>query len=80
MTLQPLPGITLPIIQAPMAGAQDSALAVSVSNAGGLGSLPCATLSPDALRNELAILTARDVPSLQCKLLLLPAARARPCA
>lgn len=59
MTLQQLLGITLPIIQAPMAGAQDSALAVAVSNAGGLGSLPCATLSPDALRNELAILTAR---------------------
>lgn len=59
MILQQLLGITLPIIQAPMAGAQDSALAVAVCNAGGLGSLPCATLSPDALRNELAILTAR---------------------
>ncbi len=59
MTLQSLLGIQLPIIQAPMAGVQDSALTVAVSNAGGLGSLPCAMLSPDALRKELAAITAR---------------------
>jgi len=53
MTLQQLLDIELPIIQAPMAGAQDSALAIAVSNAGGLGSLPCAMLSLDAMRNEL---------------------------
>jgi len=53
MTLQEFLGIELPIIQAPMAGVQGSALAVAVSNAGGLGSLPCAMLSPDALRKEL---------------------------
>jgi nitronate monooxygenase len=51
-------GIELPIIQAPMAGVQDSRLAVAVSNAGGLGSLPCAMLSPDAMRTELAHITA----------------------
>ena len=44
MTVQELFGIDLPIIQAPMAGVQGSALAVAVSNAGGLGSLPCAML------------------------------------
>ena len=48
--LQALLGIELPIIQAPMAGVQDSALAIAVSNAGGLGSLPCAML---ALREEI---------------------------
>jgi len=53
-TLQSLLGIELPIIQAPMAGVQGSALALAVSNAGGLGSLPCAMLSLDAMRNELA--------------------------
>lgn len=53
MTLQNLLGIELPIIQAPMAGVQGSALAIAVSNAGGLGSLPCAMLDPDALRKEL---------------------------
>jgi nitronate monooxygenase len=59
MTLQQLLGIELPIIQAPMAGVQGSTLAVAVSNAGGLGSLPCAMLSFDALRNELATITAQ---------------------
>jgi nitronate monooxygenase len=37
-----------------MAGAQGSALAVAVSNAGGLGSLPCAMLSLEAMQTELA--------------------------
>jgi nitronate monooxygenase len=51
-------GIELPIVQAPMAGVQGSALAVAVSDAGGLGSLPCAMLSLDAMRSELSALTA----------------------
>src|SRR5438874_4984238 len=59
MTLQQLLGIELPIIQAPMAGVQGSALAVAVSNAGGLGSLPCAMLSLDAMRKELAAIKAQ---------------------
>jgi nitronate monooxygenase len=58
VTIQDLLGIELPIIQAPMAGAQGSALAVAVSNAGGLGSLPVAMLTPDSLRAELATLKA----------------------
>ena len=52
-TLTDLFGIELPVIQAPMAGAQGSAMAIAVSNAGGLGSLPCALLPPDAMRKEL---------------------------
>lgn len=59
MTLQQLLGIELPIIQAPMAGVQANALAVAVSNAGGLGSLPCAMLGLDAMRNELAAIKAQ---------------------
>jgi nitronate monooxygenase len=58
MILKQLLGIELPIIQAPMAGAQGSALAVAVSNAGGLGSLPCAMLSLDAMRAELSAIRA----------------------
>lgn len=58
MTLQQLLGIELPIIQAPMAGAQGSALAAAVSNAGGLGSLPCAMLSLEAMRDELVAIHA----------------------
>ncbi|MCH1930835.1 nitronate monooxygenase [Shewanella sp. A25] len=49
-------GIPLPIIQAPMAGVQGSALAIAVSNAGGLGSLPCAMLSLEALETELKLI------------------------
>src|SRR6185369_2727717 len=59
MSLKPLLGIELPIIQAPMAGVQGSALAVAVSNAGGLGSLPCALLSLDQVRSELAAIRAQ---------------------
>ena len=51
-------GIELPIVQAPMASVQGSALAIAVSNAGGLGSLPCAMLSPDAMRAELRAIRA----------------------
>lgn len=59
MTLQQLFGIGLPIVQAPMAGVQGSALAVAASNAGGLGSLPCAMLGADALRQELAAIRSQ---------------------
>ncbi|HEX4780392.1 MAG TPA: nitronate monooxygenase, partial [Usitatibacter sp.] len=51
-------GIELPIVQAPMAGVQDSALAIAVSNAGGLGSLPCALLGPEAMKKELETVRA----------------------
>lgn len=58
-----LVGTDLPIIQAPMAGAQRSAMAVAVSGAGGLGSLPCAMLSPEEIRAELtAIRAGTDKP------------------
>jgi nitronate monooxygenase len=50
--------IEVPIIQAPMAGVQGSELAIAVCNAGGLGSLPCAMLSPDAMRAELTAIRA----------------------
>jgi len=59
MNLSDLLGIDLPIIQAPMAGVQGSALAIAVSNAGGLGSLPCAMLAPEAMRLELAAIRAQ---------------------
>jgi len=58
VSLAALFGIELPIVQAPMAGVQLHALAVAVSNAGGLGSLPCAMLSRDQLRDEIAALAA----------------------
>jgi nitronate monooxygenase len=57
-TIAELFDIDLPIIQAPMAGSQGSALAIAVSNAGGLGSQPCAMLAPDQIQKELAAITA----------------------
>ena len=48
--LQKLLNIELPIIQAPMAGADSVALAQSVSRVGALGSLACALLTPEAVR------------------------------
>lgn len=52
-------GIDLPIIQAPMAGAGLSDLAVAVAEAGGLGSLPCALLTPDQLRTQFGVIRQR---------------------
>src|SRR5689334_25311096 len=57
--LQDLLGIEVPIVQAPMAGVQTSTLAIAVSDAGGLGSLPCALLGTDAMRDELAAIRSR---------------------
>lgn len=45
--------VELPIVQAPMAGAQDEELACAVAAAGGLGSLPCALLSPAAVVEQV---------------------------
>ena len=42
-----------------MAGVQGSAMAVAVSNAGGLGSLPCAMLTLDVLRSGLQAITSQ---------------------
>ena len=49
-------GIAWPLIQAPMAGVQDAELAIAVSEAGGLGSLPVAMLSPEALGEQIALI------------------------
>lgn len=58
MRLQQLLGTPLTIIQAPMAGSQGAALAIAVCKAGGLGSLPCAILTVEAMRKELAAIRA----------------------
>jgi nitronate monooxygenase len=53
----------LPLIQAPMAGAQGPELAIAVCRAGGLGSLPAAMLTPDCLREQIAsVRQATDAP------------------
>lgn len=57
-------GIEFPILQAPMAGSSDAALAIAVAEAGGLGALPCAMFTPEQFRSQMAIIrqrTARPV-------------------
>ncbi len=63
MALHRILGVELPVIQAPMAGVQGSALAIAVCAAGGLGSLPCAMLDAATIRREIAaIRAATDAP------------------
>jgi nitronate monooxygenase len=51
-------GTEYPIIQAPMAGVQGSAMAIAVAKAGGMGSLPCAMKSAAEMRAELELMRA----------------------
>src|SRR5690606_23356818 len=48
-------GLTLPVVQAPMAGVSTPALAAAVSNAGGLGSLGLGAMNADAARQAIAL-------------------------
>lgn len=62
MSLPAVWGVRLPIIQAPMAGVQDSSLALAVSRAGALGSLPAAMWDAVTLARELSALHTRGLP------------------
>ncbi len=55
---------SLPIIQAPMAGANDSKMVIAVIKAGGLGSLPCAMLGADQIRQEVQTIRSHVSGSL----------------
>ena len=57
-------GTDLPIIQAPMAGAQGAAMAAAVCQAGGLGSVPCAMLDADKARAEIGVIRQRAAAPL----------------
>jgi nitronate monooxygenase len=50
--------IELPIVQAPVAGAMDWELAAAAAQAGALGSLPCAMLNADQVREQMARIRA----------------------
>jgi len=50
--------IELPIVQAPVAGAMDWELAVAAAEAGALGSLPCAMLNANQVREQMAKIRA----------------------
>ena len=49
-------GLEHPIIQAPMAGCNGSALAAAAGQGGAMASLPCAMLSPDKIRAEVGVI------------------------
>ena len=51
-------GVELPIIQAPMANSSTPEMALAVCQAGGLGSIPCAALTPDQARAAVALVRA----------------------
>jgi len=63
MTIQSLIGVDVPIIQAPMAAANDSAMVIAACRAGAVGSLPCALLTAEQAEREIAIIRkATDRP------------------
>lgn len=51
--------IEIPIVQAPMASAMDADLVIAASEAGALGSLPCATISVEKAREQVGIIRQR---------------------
>ncbi|SAL23149.1 2-nitropropane dioxygenase, NPD [Caballeronia terrestris] len=57
-------GIDTPIIQAPMAGSSTPDLAIAVSEAGGLGSLPCALMSVDQAREAIGLIRSKTSRAL----------------
>jgi len=52
-------GARYPLIQAPMAGARGADLAAAVIGAGGVGSLPCALVSPETALTQVAEVRAQ---------------------
>lgn len=70
MTLQSLMGVELPIIQAPMAGAQGSALAVAVSNAGEARLAAVRPAQPEGRAKRVGGDRVPDGEALQRQLLL----------
>lgn len=69
-----LDGLEIPIVQAPMLGASDAALAVAVNRAGGLGSLAAGGLAPQEIGPAVAALRAQTVRPFGVNLLMAPRA------
>ncbi len=59
MSLQLVPGVELPIIQAPMAGVSTPEMAAAVSQAGGLGSIGVGAVDAEATRQMIAAVRSR---------------------
>jgi len=50
--------IEQPLLLAPMAGSGDAALAIAVARAGGLGAIPCASMAPATISEQVAAFRA----------------------
>ncbi|CAN5473201.1 nitronate monooxygenase family protein [soil metagenome] len=51
-------GASVPIVQAPMAGSGGVAMAIGAIRGGGVGSLPCALIAPDAIAEQVVAVRA----------------------
>lgn len=60
MDIRDLLNITLPVIQAPMAGSQNHQLAAAVSETGALGSIPAGMLNAETLDAELKAIAGQS--------------------
>ena len=69
-----LDGLEIPILQAPMLGASDQALAVAVNRAGGMGSLAAGGLAPQEIGPAIAALRAATDRPFGVNLLMAPKA------
>ncbi len=70
--------IEVPIVQAPMASAMDAELVIAASEAGALGSLPCATISVEKAREQVNIIRQRVTAPLNMNFFCHKAADADP--
>ena len=66
-----LAGVEYPILGAPMAGASTADLTVAISNAGGLGPVAAAALSPEAIHKEVAEVRKRTSKPFNINLFVL---------
>ncbi len=57
-------GVEVPIVQAPMANSTGIEMAIAVAEAGGLGSFPCATIDPEAMRDGVGAFRAATAKPL----------------
>ena len=70
-----LEALPIPILQAPMAGAVSDAMAVAVSQAGGMGGLPLAGVSADEIVAAVDGVRARTAAPFAANLLMAPPLR-----
>jgi nitronate monooxygenase len=68
----------LPIVQAPMAGAMDAELVIAASQGGALGSLPCAALSVEKIREQMGDIGARAAGPINLNFFCHPALEDEP--